>query len=132
MQIKYLLPILAVGVLLVLMLNHTMSIGNMRNAYEAEFQAQPTLGMETIQEGRLHSVCRHNYKVPLWSGKEALVCDPAVCEGADKLRPMAIILHKQRRWSPADETTYTTFYRTGHFDGWVDVSQRLGTLQTFG
>jgi hypothetical protein len=123
-----------VGALAVLTLQYGAIIGSSSSSsssssYQIGVEGQYTLqlaplaGMQTVKQDPSRGMCRHNYSVPIWSGEQALVCDPGVCEGRDKLQLMAAPSNMQRRWSPAHEASYMGLYHSGRIEGWVDVSQ---------
>jgi hypothetical protein len=121
-----LLAVLVLGCLLLVMLHPGIinSSSSRQWTHGTGTQNQATPARHIAKQDSPQGMCRYNYSVPNWAGQEVLPCDPAVCEGGDKLQPMATPLQKQRRWSPADEATYMDLYRSNRIEGWVNVSRQ--------
>jgi hypothetical protein len=126
-RVLTMLSVLAVGTLLVVTLHpgasaSSSSMLHSRNCTSGPgVHGEPAPGPQAVKEDPSRGMCRHDYSVPTWSGEEALVCDPAVCEGGDKLKPMVAPEQKQRRWSPTEEASYIDLFRKNRFNGWLQV-----------
>lgn len=121
MRVVSVLSVLAVGLLLVVTLHPGISpISSGTDGAGIRGPAIP--GIQKNKQDPSRGMCRYKYGVPTWAGEEALACDPAVCEGADKLQVMATPSEKQRRWSTENEAAYMNSYRKGRFEGWLHVS----------
>jgi hypothetical protein len=67
-------------------------------------------------------LCRLEYTVKTWDGKNAPVCDPSICVGSEKLK----VLHQMpggmmRRWSSFHESAYMRLFNGNKINGWLKV-----------
>jgi hypothetical protein len=67
-----------------------------------------------------HGLCRLEYTVKTWDGKNARVCDPSVCVGREKLKLLKAA-GSPRRWSAYHESAYMRMYNGGQISGWLKV-----------
>lgn len=67
--------------------------------------------------------CRLEYTVKTWDGKDALVCDPSICVGREKLKVLQLdaATSATRRWSPFHESAYMRLFNGNKIDGWLKV-----------
>lgn len=67
--------------------------------------------------------CRLEYTVKTWDGKNALVCDPSLCVGREKLKTLTTA-GNTRRWTAFHESAYMKLFNANKIMGWLKVRVR--------
>lgn len=95
--------------------------------YHATESLQRVLGIGRSSSGSADfkvsnskGLCRLEYSVATFDGKNAPVCSPQLCMGREKLKVLEAV-SGPRRWTPFDESQYMNLYKGQNISGWLQV-----------